>query len=138
MAKAVLSFSEQMERIGEVFVVLLLGTFLNLQSFLSWDLILIPVLFIFIRPIGVLIGLLGLEMRHYRRPLICWFGIRGIGSIYYLTYAINKGLPPEIAERLTTIAYATVVASIFIHGITGMPFMSFYQEQRKKAKALSR
>lgn len=137
IAKAVLSFTEQMERIGEVFVVLLLGTVLNLQKLLSWDLILIPVLFLLIRPIGVLVGLGRLKMRYYRRPLICWFGIRGIGSIYYLAYAIHKGLPADAAERITTIVYATVVASVFIHGITGLPFMNFYQEIRRKEKGLS-
>jgi NhaP-type Na+/H+ or K+/H+ antiporter len=134
IAKAVLSFSEQMERIGEVFVVLLLGAVLNLESFLSGDFLIIPVLFLLIRPVAVYVGLGRIHMGHFRRPLISWFGIRGIGSIYYLTYALGHGLPSDLGARLTAITYATVVCSIFAHGISGLPFMNFYQERRRVMK----
>lgn len=135
IAKAVLSFTEQMERIGVVFVVLLLGAAFNIGTFVGWDLLVIPVLFMIIRPIAVYVGLGTVPLGHYRRPLISWFGIRGIGTIYYLTYALGKGLPAEQGGRLLSIAYATVVISIFVHGVSGFPFMKFYHERRSRAKS---
>ena len=37
-----------------------------------------------------------------QRRLMGWFGIRGIGSIYYLMFAINQGLARPLAELSTT------------------------------------
>jgi NhaP-type Na+/H+ or K+/H+ antiporter len=138
VAKAVLSFTEQMERIGEVFVVILLGAAFDFRTLSSKDLILLPFLFLVIRPISVFLGLLNIKMRHYRKPLISWFGIRGIGTIYYVTFVIVGGLSPEYGGRLRVLAYGAVVASLFIHGISGFPAMSFYQARRAAAKNLTR
>ncbi|MEW5929880.1 MAG: sodium:proton antiporter [Gemmatimonadota bacterium] len=127
MAQAVLAFSEQLERIGTVAVVVLLGGMLS-QSYLSvhafWF---VPLLFLVIRPLAVYAGLLGEEVSPARRRLLSWFGIRGIGSVYYLAFAIEHGIPREVAERLTSIMLAVVVTSIFVHGVTVTPLMRRYE-----------
>lgn len=128
ITKAVRSFTEQMERIGEVFSVLILGAMLNLNVNWRADFFLIPVLLFLIRPIAVYFGLFGLPQAPFQRPIMAWFGIRGIGSIYYMTYAFGKGLPIELANRIEAIVYFSVVSSIFIHGLSGLPLMSFYQK----------
>jgi NhaP-type Na+/H+ or K+/H+ antiporter len=84
--------------------------------------------------VSVAIGLLGTGTVGTRRLLIGWFGIRGIGSLYYLMYAVNHGLPPPLAERLTGLALAAVVASIVVHGVSVTPLMSVY-ERRKRGRA---
>lgn len=124
---AVLSFSEQMERIGEVLMVLILGSMFHYENLKNPDLLFIPIMLLLIRPISVYLGLIGHPMKKYQKPLISWFGIRGIGSLYYLTYAIGYGIPLEISDRLQSIVYFTVVISILIHGITVQPIMSLYQ-----------
>ena len=91
MAQAVLRFNEHLERIGEVAIVILVGGMLS-ASFLSFDALwFVLLLLLVVRPISVWLGLLGSPTSITQRNLIGWFGIRGIGSIYYLAFAINHG-----------------------------------------------
>jgi NhaP-type Na+/H+ or K+/H+ antiporter len=61
--------------------------------------------------------------------MIAWFGIRGIGSIYYLMYAIEHGLPRPLAEQIVAITLAAVTVSILLHGISVRPIMHFYRKR---------
>ena len=56
--------------------------------------------------------------------MIAWFGIRGIGSLYYLCYALHHGLPPDLAPRLTALTLAVVAVSIVVHGLSVTPLMT--------------
>jgi NhaP-type Na+/H+ or K+/H+ antiporter len=133
MAQAVLAFNEQLERIGELAVVVLLGGMLTLKMLPVEALWFVPLLFFVIRPLSVLVGLLGARVTRVQRGFIAWFGIRGIGSLYYLSYAIAHGLPEETARRLSTITLTTVAVSIVVHGISVTPLMNFYAYKRKGA-----
>jgi len=131
MARAVLGFNEQMERILEVLLVLLVGLALN-PTFLTFrDLGFVLVLFLVIRPLAVTLGLCGARVGKVDGGLICWFGIRGIGSIYYLMYAVNQGLDPELAQRLISLTLTVVVVSIVAHGVTVTPLMAWYKRLRR-------
>ena len=66
--------------------------------------------------------------------LIAWFGIRGIGSVYYLMYAISHGLDEANADYLLSITSAVVVASVAAHGVSVTPLMQRY-ERRRAARA---
>lgn len=57
-------------------------------------------------------------------------GIRGIGSVYYLAYAINHDLPPELAHTLTALTLTAVAVSVAAQGITVTPLMSLYSKGR--------
>ena len=61
---------------------------------------LIVLLFVVVRPLAVAAraGRLCAASRRPQRRLIGWFGIRGIGSLYYLMYAVNHGLDPSMAD----------------------------------------
>jgi sodium/hydrogen antiporter len=61
--------------------------------------------------------------------LMGWFGIRGIGSIYYLTYALGYGVSGELAERLTALVLSLVALSIVVHGVSVTPLMKRYEDQ---------
>ena len=96
MAGAVLAFNEQMERIMEVALVLVIGAALSPAYLRLEELGFIAVLFLVIRPLAVHAGLLGArKMGTAERGLISWFGIRGIGSLYYLAYAVIAAFPPN-------------------------------------------
>lgn len=129
MAHAVLGFNEQLERIGEVAVVVTIGALLWAVPWQADALWFVPLLLVVIRPLSVAIGLAGTSTVRSRRWLIGWFGIRGIGSLYYLMYAVNHGLAPALAERLTGLALAAVVASIVVHGISVTPLMAAYERR---------
>ncbi|MDP2233945.1 MAG: sodium:proton antiporter, partial [Actinomycetota bacterium] len=87
MMQQVQGFNEQLERIAEVAIVLIVGAMLSYTYIpvnAGWFVLL---LLVFVRPLSVWLGLLGAPVSRDQRILISWFGIRGIGSIYYLMYA---------------------------------------------------
>jgi NhaP-type Na+/H+ or K+/H+ antiporter len=137
MAKAVLGFNEQLERIGEVAMVVLLGAILvpllpDVPAAALWF---VPLLFLVIRPIAVLVGLLGSATGPVQRGLIAWFGVRGIGSLYYLMYALTHGVEGDLARQLVALTAVTVAASIVVHGISVTPLMSRYAALAERAEA---
>ena len=83
---------------------------------------------------SVAVGLSAAMRPVTQRGLMAWFGIRGIGSLYYLMYAINHGLAPELASRLTALTLSVVVVSIVAHGISVTPLMSFYERARSRGR----
>ncbi|MDB5886672.1 MAG: sodium/proton antiporter, family [Polaromonas sp.] len=137
MMKAVQGFNSQLESFVEVGIVLAVGVLMATLTFEPDVLWFVPLLFLLIRPLAVRLGLLGTAIEPAQRTLMSWFGIRGIGSLYYLLYAINHGIEPELAERLLSITLSVVVASVVAHGISVTPLMKHY-EARKARKAQSR
>jgi len=85
-----------------------------------------------VRPLAVAVGLSGSGAAMGRRWLLGWFGIRGIGSLYYLMYAINHGLDPALAQQLVALTLSVVVASIVVHGISVTPLMAFYEKSFRR------
>ncbi len=132
MMQAVRGFNEQLERIGEVAVVLVMGAMLAFTNLTPSIIVFVVLFFILIRPVSVWIGLLGAPVSGDQRMLMSWFGIRGIGSIYYLMYAINHGLPFALAEPIVAITLATVTVSIVLHGISVTPLMAIYAHRKAK------
>jgi sodium/hydrogen antiporter len=130
MAQAVLGFNEQLERIGEVAVVVLVGGLLAASPPPSEALWFVPLLFFVIRPVAVGLGLVGSHSSGAQRRLIAWFGIRGVGSVYYLAYAAQHGLDPALAERIAALVLTVVAVSIVVHGISVTPLMRRYRREQ--------
>jgi sodium/hydrogen antiporter len=116
-------FNTQLESIAEIAIVLVLGVLLASIQFRVEVLWFIPLLFLVVRPVSVYVGLLGADIRHSQRRLMAWLGIRGIGSLYYLLYAINHKIDPALAQQLLSITAAAIVASIFVHGLSVTPLL---------------
>lgn len=111
-----LVFKEHLERLSEVVLVLLIGGTLFLDSW-SWKAVgLALFLFMVARPVSVLASLAGTRTQWRIRGLTGWFGVRGIGSLYYLMYAIQHGLPEELALELIQLTLIVVTLSILLHG----------------------
>nr|MBA3638900.1 sodium:proton antiporter [Acidobacteriota bacterium] len=127
MASAVLAFNEQLERIGEVAMVLILGAMLARVSWTAQPLLwLIPVMLLGVRPAATFLGLLPTSTSLGQRAIIGWFGVRGIGSLYYLAYALTHGLSGDEAATVANITLAIVAASVVVHGISVTPLMARY------------
>ena len=131
VASGVLGANEQLERILEIAIVLIVGGMLSSRYFTLEVLWFAPLLFLVIRPVSVGLGTFGCKATKLQRVLLSWFGIRGIGSVYYLMYAIQHELPKDIAERLCGIVLSIVALSIVIHGISVSPIMSLYNRRQK-------
>mgnify|MGYP006190436095 CR=1 FL=1 len=68
-----------------------------------------------------MVGLLGLQGTVWQeRLVISAFGIRGIGSIYYLAFALNETVFEQAAELWALVALVIVI-SIVAHGMTAAP-----------------
>ncbi|WP_282358491.1 cation:proton antiporter [Pseudomonas sp. PS01303] len=128
-----LSFGGLVERAMEVFLVTLLGVVLIAHW--DWRALLVgAVLFCVIRPACVALMPWGSLLEGRQRLLIGWFGIRGIGSLFYLFYALNHGLTDSVATLCTDLTLSVVALSILLHGISTQPILARY-EQRKKQKS---
>jgi NhaP-type Na+/H+ or K+/H+ antiporter len=132
LASALLEFNEQLERIGEIALVVLVGAMLATVT-LSWEAVAFAVLlFVAIRPLSVVVGLLGSGRPRQQVGLLAWFGIRGIGSLYYMSFAIaHADLPNVIGDRLASFVLTAVALSIVVHGISVTPLMDRYEGWRQ-------
>ena len=130
MTRAVLSFNEQLERIGEVTLVILLGAMLGPGLLQVRYLLFTVLLFTVIRPLSVWIGLRGLrELKRMHLSLIAWFGIRGLGSIYYLSLALQSSITESFKLELLQTTLFVVTSSVFVHGISVTPLMNAYRRR---------
>ena len=132
MMRQVERFNSQLESFAEVAIVLAVGVLLATVKFRFEVLWFVPLLFLVIRPVAVAIGLLGTDAKPAQRRLMAWFGIRGIGSLYYLLYAISHGIKSELAQQLLSITLAVIVASVIAHGISVTPLMKRYEAGKNK------
>lgn len=60
-------------------------------------------------------------------------GIRGIGSLYYLFYSINHGLPTPSAVESTHLVLSVVALSILAHGVTVQPMLVKYESAKAES-----
>jgi NhaP-type Na+/H+ or K+/H+ antiporter len=125
-------FTDQIERILLVVVLILFGGSLvsGLLDHLTWEGALVGLGFVFvIRPLASMLVLIGRRIRVRERLAISFFGIRGVGSFFYLSFGLHQpGLSQK--EELWAIAGFIVVLSIVVHGITAYPVMRYLDKHR--------
>lgn len=138
MASAVLGFAEQLERIGAVALVVLVGALLHRAVWTVEMLWFVPAVLLVIRPLAVWLGLLGSPTTGLQRELIAWFGVRGIGSVYYLMFAETHGLNDGFSDLLLGLVLVTIASSIVVHGLSVTPVMQWYAGRARVQERLAR
>ena len=129
-----LVFKEHIERLSELTLVLLLGGMVSIQNW-NWQTVSTALfLFIVARPVSVMLGLLGSTSSMRVRSIMGWFGVRGIGSIYYLMFAINHGLPKNMVQDMIQITIVVVMLSIVAHGTSVKPLLDKYWRKKSSGK----
>jgi NhaP-type Na+/H+ or K+/H+ antiporter len=118
-----LVFKEHLERLSELTLVLLLGGMISLRDLPFETIGVAAFLFVIARPLAVYVGLMGSGVGKRMRCVTGWFGVRGIGSIFYLVFAIEAGLPPNLARELTGISLGVIMLSILVHGFSVKPLI---------------
>ena len=127
-----LIFKEHLERLSELILVLLVGGSLFLTSW-SWPAVgLALFLFLVARPLSVLASLLFTPTPWRIRGMTAWFGVRGIGSLYYLMYAIQHQLPETLALQMIQMTLVVVALSILLHGVSVKPMMGYFWRRSKQ------
>ncbi len=125
-----LTMNEQLERILEVALVLILGAVLLVVGLAPDAWWFAPLLFLGIRPLAALPLLATRRFNALEFSLVAWFGIRGIGSLYYLMYAIEHGLPDDLARTLVSLTLTIIALSILVHGVSVTPLLQRYRRSR--------
>ncbi|XXV22362.1 sodium:proton antiporter [Sorangium sp. So ce1389] len=121
-----ISFGATAERLLEVALVTLIGVLVG-PSWSARSLLVAAVLLVLLRPVATRWLLSGTATSPHQRWLMGWFGIRGIGSLYYLAYALNHGLSGGAARDVISLTLSIVTVSIVLHGITATPLLNRYQ-----------
>ena len=83
------------------------------------------------------VGLLGSAVPALEKRFTGWFGIRGVGSLYYMMYGLVHGVSDGEARMLIGLTLATIVVSALAHGITVTPLMTFYANRTSDARSVS-
>jgi NhaP-type Na+/H+ or K+/H+ antiporter len=128
VAGTLLKTNEQLEHMLEVALVLFVGAAVATAGIRLEALWFAALLFLVIRPLAVAPVLALSGYSSFDAGAIAWFGIRGIGSLYYLLYALERGLPEELGQQLVSLTLSIIALSILVHGISVTPLL----ERRKR------
>ena len=118
--------AEMVEKFGELALILLVGSLVTLEGLeapglTGWALV--PLLILLIRPVSVLLALFGSTIDPpSERSFVAWFGVRGIGSLYYAAVIVGSGVLAEAeALRLFWTVVGCVIVSVVVHGVSSSP-----------------
>jgi NhaP-type Na+/H+ or K+/H+ antiporter len=130
-------FAEQIERLLTVLLLLLFGGAVvgGLLGPLTWPAALLGLaVVLLVRPAAAWLALRGAPGAPKEKLVIALFGIRGIGSIYYLSYAVAVADFPRADLAWATVAFVVIV-SVVAHGIAATPVMARLDRRRDRAAA---
>jgi sodium/hydrogen antiporter len=129
-------YIEQLERLLTVVIIVLLGgaATTGLLAGTGWREVLVAVVFLLlVRPVTGLIGLVGGRTGPRERTVIAFFGVRGMGSLFYVAYGVQNGAFAGEQDSLWRIICLVVIGSILLHGITATPIMTYLDSRRVRA-----
>ncbi|HEX5693821.1 MAG TPA: cation:proton antiporter, partial [Arenimonas sp.] len=126
------TFAQQCEKLLMALMLLLLGGALasGILSALTWEGVVFALVFVLVvRPVAGWLGLIGAQLPPRDRWAIAVFGVRGIGSFYYLAFAMNHAYFRDSRE-LWAVVVMVVVLSILFHGLTASAVMAWLDRRR--------
>ncbi|WP_329538733.1 cation:proton antiporter [Streptomyces sp. NBC_01358] len=133
-------FSEQIERLLTAVLLFLLGGYLvadGLSILGPRGALLGIALIIVIRPLAGAAAQLGFPSGRRERAVTALFGIRGIGSLFYLAYALGEGPFARYADELWAVVAFTILASVLLHGATATPVIRYLDRRRSQPRGHS-
>ena len=124
------AFGARIERLIEAALVLAVGAALAGVG-VGWRELGFALLLLFVvRPLTVVAVVRRMHLPQPQRRLVGWFGIRGIGSLFYLVFAFEHGASGTLAQTLASSTLACVALSIVLHGVSATPLMRAYKQRR--------
>ncbi|TFW06478.1 sodium:proton antiporter [Oxalobacteraceae bacterium OM1] len=131
MTETVMAFNGQLEHIVEFVMVLLTGIILSGSGMSREGFQIGVLLLLVIRPLAAGLSLAGAPITRVQRRLMSWFGIRGIGSLYYLLFVLQYHWDPQLMQRFVPLVLTAVTVSIVAHGISATPLMEWYYRRNQ-------
>lgn len=135
--QAMHNFVGQIERLMTAVLLILFGGALTtgLLTALKWsDVVAAVAIVLIVRPVSGWLGLLGTPTGRLERRAIAFFGIRGIGSFYYLAHSLNQ-FGFTAVDRLWAVVSLVVLVSIVVHGATATRAMRRLDELRSAQRS---
>jgi len=123
-------FGARCERLAEVLMVLLIGAALTRVEWSGRVVAFAFAMLLLVRPLSVMAGVPPRVLPLAQRSLIAWFGIRGVGSVFYLALALQYGVAGEDAQILISACLVCLALSTGLHGVSATPLMNWYQNRR--------
>lgn len=120
----------RIERLVEAATVIAVGIALHSVQITGAMIAFGALLVLIVRPMAVLAVVRRQGLAPSQRRLLAWFGIRGVGTLFYLTYALQHGITGELSRLLAGAALTAVSLSIILHGVSSTPLMEWYQIRR--------
>jgi NhaP-type Na+/H+ or K+/H+ antiporter len=133
------SFSDTTEHLASIVFLLLLGGAVvdgGLSALTPAGVVVALALVLVIRPVAGLLGLLGTRIDRDERAAIAFFGIRGMGSVYYLSYAASERYFPD-ARQIWAVAIFVIVVSVVVHGTTSTVVLRTLDRRKRRRTALT-
>ena len=130
LAERLHAFGSRIERLVEALSVVAVGIALFIVPPTLQMLVLALVLLLAARPLAVLLTVPPKWVSSHQRGLLAWFGIRGVGSLYYLAYSLEHGLNAENASLMVGTVMTALAASIVLHGLSVTRLMDSYKQRR--------
>lgn len=121
------AFGARVERLVEGATVLAVGIALNSVPPTLATLAFGLALALVARPLSVLAVVRRGRMTRHQRRLVGWFGIRGIGTLFYLAFVLEHGVEGLLAQQLMGASLTAIALSILLHGASATPLMTTYQ-----------
>ncbi len=128
-------FNHEIERLLiVVWIILFGGTIMNgILEMTDWKGIVFSALFVLVvRPLAGLLGLIGIKDSFRNKLAISFLGIRGVGSVFYLSWAFLQTDAFENKTELYAIAAYIILFSIIVHGLTAPSIIQYFRKNRKK------
>ncbi|MCJ2052847.1 cation:proton antiporter [Methylobacterium sp. J-070] len=119
-------YAEELERLLMMVLLVGFGAVLvggGLLHDLTWPAVAFAlVALLIVRPLGCWIGLIGSGRSVEDRAVVSFFGIRGLGTVYYLAFATGHA-SFEGTDLLWSTAGLAVLISFLLHGVTVTPVL---------------
>jgi len=128
LSDRLLAFGHRCGRLVEVVMVLLLGFAMPWVHWRGEPLAYAALLLVVIRPLSVFLTLPRLPKT--QRRIVAWFGIRGVGSLFYLALVLDSGLQADLATALVNATLPAIALSVLLHGVSATPLMALYRKRR--------
>ena len=132
ITREVLDFAKELEKFVELGAMLVIGCLLRPTMFTGRNLLLAALLLALTRPVAVYLSTQGRQWTSGQRRLGAWFGIRGVGSVYYLAHASAHGAAGREVDATAGVVLVTIAMSVLLHGASAAPLMRLYRSTRKR------
>ena len=126
------AFGEQIERLLIVVMLVLLGGVIAsgaLSAVTVRDALVVAALILVVRPAVAYLALIGVAADAKERAIIAFFGIRGVGSVYYLAFALGAASFAD-SDRLWGIVVLAITVSVVLFGLLATPTVKWLDRRQ--------